>query len=76
MAEYTWIRITLVRQTDKTSVWAVEAKLTGAELGIIKWAGTWRRYCFFPNSGTQYDAGCLYDIYSFCKAEMDKRRRG
>ena len=30
-------------------------------LGVIKWFGAWRQYCFFPEENTLYNNECLKD---------------
>lgn len=32
------------------------------EIGVIKWYGSWRKYCFFPNGETLWDSNCLISI--------------
>lgn len=34
-------------------------------LGVIKWLGSWRQYCFFPETNTLYSNECLKDIKEF-----------
>lgn len=36
-------------------------------LGIIKWYGPWRQYCFEPNDFTVWSDGCLEQISGFLK---------
>lgn len=31
-------------------------------LGYIKWHNAWRKYCFFPSSGSLWDANCLTEV--------------
>lgn len=42
-------------------------------LGTIKWYAHWRRYVFFPEPSTLYDAGCLAEIAAFIKQQMEVR---
>ncbi len=62
--------------TGKTQAWQVCNKRHGDQLGIIKWHGPWRQYCYFPTVQAVYSVGCLQDINNFIKAEMQKRRKG
>lgn len=71
-AEY--IRFTELQTAGKTQTWFVENKKHGDELGLIKWHGAWRQYCYFPSVHAVYSAGCLEDITKFIKAEMQKRK--
>jgi hypothetical protein len=34
-------------------------------LGLIKWNGAWRQYCFFPDLETLWSSGCLQGIIDF-----------
>jgi hypothetical protein len=46
----------------KTRVVRVMAKQSGLLLGIIKWYGAWRHYCYFPRGDTVYSDRCLLEI--------------
>lgn len=46
----------------KTGVWQVVSQSSGDVLGIIKWYGAWRQYCFFPADATLYNTDCLAAI--------------
>ena len=35
------------------------------DLGIVKWYGPWRQYCFFPGNNTIFNKGCMDDIKDF-----------
>jgi len=48
----------------KTGRWKCTTK-RGACLGIVKWYGAWRQYCYFPYKEAVYSAGCLMDIADF-----------
>jgi hypothetical protein len=52
-----------------TKRWTVASK-TGVVLGEVKWYSAWRRYIFFPNALTCYDADCLLDIVTFLNSQM------
>jgi hypothetical protein len=55
-----------------TQTWSV---LSAAScLGEVRWFSSWRRYCFFPNPGTVFDAACLGEITFFCASETDKQK--
>ena len=64
--QYQYIHFVKVRDKPKTSVWNCLTR-QGDRLGQVKWFGSWRQYCFFPNDEllTVFSAGCLLDIYSF-----------
>lgn len=74
--DYEYIRFERRPQTGKTSRFACLNRHHGGELGIVKWYGAWRQYCYFPTSQAVYSAGCLRDIANFIvelKAEEIKR---
>lgn len=50
---------------QKTSLWIVRSKQSGATLGVIKWFGSWRKYSFFPSDSTIFEQDCLRDIANF-----------
>ena len=43
----------------KTPIYHIYSKHSNDEIGIIKWYGAWRKYCFFPNEDTIWDKKCL-----------------
>ena len=46
----------------KTRGYRVSEKATGGQLGMVRWYGPWRGYCFFPACGVVFDGGCLTQI--------------
>jgi len=67
MTPKTYVRFEEIGHSSsgKTRIWAVRNLQGLAILGVIKWYAPWRRYAFFPQSGTLYDAGCLKEISTF-----------
>jgi len=63
--KYQYIRVVKIADNPKTSVWSCCNKHSGDELGIIKWYGPWRQYCYFPTTQAVYSKGCLDDIGDF-----------
>ena len=57
----------IIEKKPKTNVYQVNAKSTGNRLGEIKYKPTWRQYCFFPDTGTLYSAGCMDDLIKFIR---------
>jgi hypothetical protein len=49
----------------RTLVWSVNSLSSTELLGWVKWYAPWRQYCFFPEDGTTYSAGCLEEINDF-----------
>lgn len=43
-------------------------------IGVIKWYGSWRQYCFFPTSDTVWNTGCLVDVQDVIQKLMQDRR--
>lgn len=49
----------------KTPILHICSKLSNDEIGIIKWYGAWRKFCFFPNPDTIWDEKCLTKLNNF-----------
>jgi hypothetical protein len=65
--QFQYIHFVQLETRGKTSVWSCRNTHHGEELGIIKWWGAWRQYCYFPTVEAIYSAGCLQDIQEFIK---------
>ena len=68
--------IRFVNQTPegrKTSIWSCKNIHHGDELGIIKWYGGWRTYCYYPTVQAVYSQGCLRDIAEFINLLLKER---
>ena len=50
---------------DRTKVWCIRNLRSDDALGVIKWHGAWRSYCFFPARETVFSAGCMGDLIRF-----------
>jgi hypothetical protein len=61
-------------KSGKTKMWNVETIGGETILGTIAWFGRWRRYGFYPTSGTVFEQDCLRDIASFCEGETKAHR--
>lgn len=68
-----YIHFVLTAQKPKTSVWSCRNNRSGEELGVIKWYGPWRQYCYFPTVQAVYSAGCLDDIARFLDPRAKRR---
>ena len=55
----------LTEERPKTQVWQIKSKSDGSKLGVVKWFGPWRQYCFFVMDVSVFSAGCFRDIASF-----------
>ena len=60
--------------SGKTKTWVVYNHTTDVYIGIIKWAGNFRKYAFFAEPGMMFDASCLEDVAEFLRAEMIEHR--
>lgn len=58
-----------------TDIWDVVNPFRGnLKTGEVRWHGAFRKYCFYPNDGFLFDAGCLKMIAAFLD-EMNTRKR-
>ena len=60
-----YLYFSLLENKPKTRVFGVHARSSDIQLGIIKWHGPWRQYCFFPAPDCLFSKGCLEDINLF-----------
>jgi hypothetical protein len=65
------------RRLPKTSTWMVQATEdeNGFLLGIIKWHGPWRKYCFFPEGNTLFCPDCLNEVINFINEQMQLHKK-
>ena len=66
---------TFTKKSRKTFIWEVGSKKGSQVLGTIQWYAPWRRYCFFPTTGTLFDAECLREIATFCETATAEQKR-
>lgn len=59
------------QKTKKVVIYSVR---DGAVLGIIKWYGPWRQFCFQPAPGTTFNPDCLRQIMQRCQEETGLQR--
>jgi len=43
-------------------------------IGVIKWYGPWRQYCFFPEFDTVWNITCLTDVNDVIQKLMQDRK--
>lgn len=60
----------------KTMVWELVSGASLQTLGVIRWHGPSRQYCFFPGPSTVFSKGCMGDIGAFIKDQMEARDEG
>ena len=73
-----FIEFVMVEKKPKTKMYAVK-KITahpfmGDILGFIKWYGSWKQYCFFPEPNTTFNIDCMSYIIEFIKDLMEERK--
>lgn len=72
--EYIYFLKDVVRgEGKKTSVWDCHNKRSDYVLGVVKWYGPWRQYCFFPQAETIFNVGCMQDVCEFIDKLMNER---
>jgi len=72
--KYEYISFEQVSDTGKTTIWQCRNNNLGNHLGIIKWYGPWRQYCYFPTNQGIYSRGCMDDINGFMNQLMEARK--
>lgn len=65
----TYITFEELTPAPATKRWAVMSKDQRAQIGMVKWYGPWRKYCFFPMGNTVFEWVCLSEIADFCEAQ-------
>ena len=65
---------TPVRFTGKTWVYEITSRSNYQTLGVVKWYGPWRQYCFHPEQETMFNQTCLAEITQFLKDLKEERR--
>jgi len=72
--DFEYIKFEKIADKTKTSVYSCRNKKSNIELGIVKWYGPWRRYCYFSKNQAFYSSGCLEDIICFIDTLMEDRK--
>lgn len=77
--EYTYIRFNVFfNDVRKTHQWTCRGS-DDSILGIVKWHGAWRQYCFYTtNPHAIFHDGCLADLTDFLRivnAEYKAQKR-
>jgi hypothetical protein len=71
--KYKYIEFFQVESKSKTSIWECRSE-DNYVLGVVKWYGSWRQYCYFTNNSI-YHNGCLRDIAHFMDQLMEDRKQ-
>lgn len=74
MTRLTFIALPLPkgRKTDQFEVWTDGGH--GFYLGKVAWYAKWRRFCFYPEKHSTFDADCLREIWEKIVFEMEGRK--
>lgn len=73
--KYKYIHFECYGESVKTSHWFCKNNKSNGILGIVKWYGPWRQYCFFPSGDTVFNIGCMTDIGDFINQLMSERNK-
>lgn len=60
----------------KTKYFVIEDEESAERLGAIKWHERYKKYAFFPNRNTMYDAVALLEIFNFITEENKTLKNG
>lgn len=60
-------------KSGKTWMYEVLSESSGVRLGVIKWFGQWRQYCFWPETETIWNNACLSAVADVLKGLNDAR---
>ena len=71
---FEYIHFVLVGEKPKTKVWSCRNNKSDTELGVVKWYGPWRQYCFFAVPAAVFNLACLQDIIEFLSKQNTPRR--
>lgn len=71
-------------KSGKTNIWSVYSSGSKEDedddrdmwLGDIKWRGAWRKYAFFPDRDTVFEADCMRDLAQFCEDKTKAHKEG
>lgn len=57
-----------------TSTYYVVNRRSGTTIGLIRWYGPWRAFCFFPEANTVWSCGCLADLHEALETIAQKHK--
>lgn len=72
---YKYLTFRIKEQRLKTNVYSCLNNNSRVELGVVKWYGAWRQYCYFPLVEAVYNQACLNDIATFLE-KVNKEHKG
>lgn len=59
----------------KTKTFYVLTKPDNVPLGLIQWYSPWRKYSFYPATGTIFERRCMLDIVQFMDDLMTEKKK-
>lgn len=71
--KYKYIEFCEIWSSGKTCRYECHNIKSGEILGIVKWYGPWRQYCFHTIFGVVFNKQCLADIQDFLEKIKDER---
>jgi hypothetical protein len=75
LKETQYLRFVEFPKREKTRIIAVMNIHHEQIIGMIKWFGRWRQYCFFPSTETVWNINCLNDVNSVITMLADERKK-
>ena len=75
LGEFMFTREIARSPSGATRRWELRATNTDSVLGLIRWFGRWRQYCFEPNTRTVFNGGCLMAINGFLRKQTEAHRK-
>ena len=62
-------------ESGRTTVWWVRSLANESHLGEVRWYAPWRRYTFWPASGSIFDSACLNEVVGLMDEAMAARKK-
>ena len=75
LKETKYLSFIVKEHKPKTKVVAVVNKTHKQEIGVIRWYGAWRQYCFYPHPNTIWNTACLNDVNNMITKLTPKPRQ-
>jgi len=63
-----------IKASRKTKIINITNITHGEVIGVIKWYGSWRQYCFYPTNNTIWNTTCLDDVQEVIVKLMNDRK--
>ena len=72
--KFKWIWFNKIEGKPKTQVWECYSNESDEELGLVKWYGPWRQYCFFPETSLLFNPECMREVAEFVETLTKKHK--